>query len=67
MPVISSTYWNMTHGFTPKDVTQDEEGIQTLKNLGKNMAYFLKCKEAGERAGIKQPDVPKAVRTHFIR
>lgn len=67
MPVISSTYWNMTHGFTPEDVVQDLEGIQTLKNLGKNMAYFLKCKEAGEKAGIKRPEVPEAVRTHFIR
>lgn len=67
MPVISSTYWNMTHGFMLSDVLQDAEGIQTLRVLGKNMAYFLKCKEAGEKAGLVPPAVPEAIRTHFIR
>lgn len=67
MPVVSSTYWNMTHGFTPEDVMQDKEGVQTLKNLAQNMAYFLRCKEAGEKAGIVRPEVPEPVRTHFIR
>lgn len=67
MPVISSTYWNMTHGFTPEDVAKDLEGINTLKVLAKNMAYFLKCKEAADKAGIVRPEVPEAVRTHFIR
>lgn len=67
MPVISSTYWNMTHGFTPTDVIQDLEGIQTMKILGRNMAYFLKCKNAGEKANIKPPEIPEEIRTHFIR
>lgn len=67
MPVISSTYWNMTHGFTPEDVAKDLEGINTLKVLAKNMAYFLKCKEAADQAGIVRPEIPEAVRTHFIR
>lgn len=67
MPVISSTYWNMTHGFMLSDVLQDAEGIQTLRVLGKNMTYFLKCKEAGEKAGLVPPAVPEAIRTHFIR
>lgn len=67
MPVISSVYWNMTHGFTPEDVSKDLEGINTLKVLGKNMAYILKCKEAGEKAGIVMPEAPEPIRTHFIR
>lgn len=67
MPVISSVYWNMTHGFTPEDVAKDLEGINTLKVLARNMAYFLKCKEAADQAGIVRPKVPEAVRTHFIR
>lgn len=67
MPVISSTYWNMTHGFTPEDVMKDLEGIQTLKILAKNMAWFLKCKEIATKNGVELPSKPTLVRTHFIR
>lgn len=41
MPVISSQYWNSTHGFTPEEVRKDLEGLQTMRTLGNNMAYFL--------------------------
>lgn len=41
MPVISSQYWNMVHGATPDDVRQDIEGLQTMRTLARNMAYFL--------------------------
>jgi hypothetical protein len=44
MPVISSRYWNMVHGATPEDVKKDLEGLQTMRILGRNMAWFLKCK-----------------------
>ena len=54
MPIITSRYWNMVHGAKPEDVKQDAEGLQTLRVLGRNMAWFLKCKEAGE-AGIQLP------------
>ena len=54
MPIIISRYWNMVHGAKPEDVKQDAKGLQTLRVLGRNMAWFLKCKEAGE-AGIQLP------------
>lgn len=52
MPVISSQYRNMVHGATPEDVRKEIEGLQTMRSLGRNMAFFLKCKEAGIKAGI---------------
>ena len=45
LPVISSRYWNMVHGNTPEEVLQDEEGLQVMRQLGRNMAWFLKLKE----------------------
>jgi len=42
MPIITSSYWSMVHGFKPEDVLQDAEGVQTMKNLGRNMAAYLK-------------------------
>ena len=67
MPVISSTYWNMIHGRKPEDVKQDEEGLQTLRILAKNMAWFLRCKAAGAKAGVVLPQREKPLRTDFIR
>lgn len=67
MPVISSSYWNMVHGFTPEDVRQDLEGLQVMRNLGRNMAWFLRCKEAGARAGVPMPEREEQILTHFIR
>ena len=67
MPVISSQYWNMVHGSTPDDVKKDLEGLQIMRTLGKNMAWFLKCKEAGIKAGITFPKQEKRERTNFIR
>lgn len=67
MPIISSTYWNMVHGFTPEDVRKDLEGLQVMRTLGRNMAWFLKCKEAGMKAGIGLPKREDRVATNFIR
>jgi len=67
MPVISSQYWNMVHGRTPEDVMKDEEGMQIMRVLGKNMAWFLKCKEAGQKAGIAMPETEPRCITNFIR
>ena len=67
MPVISSRYWNMVHGNTPEQVMQDEEGMQCMRILGRNMAWFLKCKEAGALAGIPLPEKEKITPTNFIR
>lgn len=67
MPVVSSTYWNMVYGKTPDEVRQDAEGMQTMRNLGRNMAYLLKCMEAGRAAGIAFPAQENSVRTNFNR
>ena len=67
MPIITSRYWNMVHGAKPEDVQQDAEGLQTLRVLGRNMAWFLNCKEAGEKAGIQLPEQESMTFTNFIR
>ena len=67
MPIVSSQYWNMVHGNTPEQVRQDLEGLQTLRTLGKNMAWLLKCIEAGKAAGIAKPEREAKVATNFIR
>ena len=67
MPIISSRYWNMVHGGTPEEVKKDEEGMQIMRILGKNMAYFLKCIEAGKEKGINRPEQEKVNFTNFIR
>ena len=64
MFVVSSQYWNMVHGFTPDDVKQDGEGLQTMRVLGRNMAYLLKCLEAGK--DIPKPETEKRIMTNFI-
>ena len=66
MPVVSSRYWNMVHGFTPDDVMKDEEGLQIMHTLGKNMAWMLKSIEAGKAAGLTQPSAEKKIFTNFI-
>lgn len=55
MPIISGRYWNMVHGQTPDDVRQDLEGMQNMRILARNMAYYLKCIETGKNAGIELP------------
>ena len=67
MPIISSNYWNMIHGAKPEDVAQDLEGLQIMRTLAKNMAWFLKCKEAGEKAGVAVPIIEERVYTNFVR
>ena len=67
MPVISSRYWNMVHGKSPEEVEKDVEGLYTMRVLGKNMAWFLKCKEAAKNAGIRLPEQEDTEITNFIR
>lgn len=67
MPIVSSQYWNMVHGNTPDEVRQDAEGMQTMRTLGINMAWLLKCIEAGKAAGIAMPEREAKVATNFIR
>jgi len=67
MPIISTRYWNMAFGRNSEDVKKDTEGMQSLRILGKNMAYFLKCIEAGKEKGIDKPVQEKITFTNFIR
>lgn len=65
MPVVSSQYWNSTHGFTPDEVKKDLEGLQTMRTLGRNMAWLLKCIEAGKDT-VPMPEQEKKIMTNFI-
>lgn len=67
MPIASSQYWNQVHGNTPEEVLRDEEGMQTMRTLGENMAWLLKCIEAGKKAGVPDPIEEPKIRTNFIR
>lgn len=67
MPIISSCYWNMVHGAKPEDVEKDLEGLQTMRILARNMAFFLKCKETGLKTGVPFPMREERIFTNFIR
>ena len=67
MPVVSSQYWNQVHGNTPEEVKQDLEGLQTMRTLGENMAWLLKCIEAGDKAGVARPVYETKIGTNYIR
>ena len=67
MPIISSRYWNIVHGTNPEEVKKDKEGMQTMRILGNNMAYFLKCRELAEKIGIPKPEQETITFMNFIR
>lgn len=67
MPVASSNYWNQVHGNTPSEVIQDLEGMQTMRVLGRNMAWLIKCIQAGKAQGINVPEKEDKIKTNFIR
>lgn len=67
MPIATSQYWNQVHGNTPEEVRQDEEGLQTMRTLGRNMAWMLACIDAGKAAGIEYPQHEAPIKTSFIR
>ena len=67
MPVVGSQYWNMVHGNNPDEVKQDLEGLQTMRTLGRNMAWLLKSIQAGRDAGVELPEREAKVATNFIR
>ena len=67
MPVVSGNYWPMVHGNTPDDVRKDAEGLQIMRTVGNNMAWLLKCIEAGKKAGIEAPETEPKIMTNFIR
>ena len=64
MPIVSSSYWNEVHGFTASDVEKDKEGLQTMRNLGRNMAFMIKAIKLGkEKYGL--PKIEKGEFTSF--
>ena len=67
MPVVGSTYWNMVHGNTPEEVRQDAEGMQTMRNLARNLLWMGQCIQAGKAAGLQPPQAESEARTNFIR
>lgn len=66
MPVVSSQYWNMVHGHTQEEVEKDLEGLQTMRVLGRNMAWILKCIEIGKEKNILRPEPEARIATNFI-
>lgn len=66
MPIASSQYWNEVHGYTPEDVRKDEEGMQTMRTLARNMAFLIKSISLGkDKYGL--PEKEEHVSTNFIR
>lgn len=64
MVIVSSNYWNQVHGNTPEEVMKDEEGMQTMRVLGRNLAYTVK---AFGKAALPLPEAEKKIKTNFIR
>lgn len=64
MLIVSSNYWNQVHGNTPDEVMKDEEGMQTMRVLARNMAYVIKSLKM---ASLPLPETEPKIRTNFIR
>lgn len=67
MPIAGSTYWNMTHGLYGEESAQDEEGMQTMRNLARNMIWMMQCFELGKKAGIPYPKTEVEAVTNFVK
>ena len=65
MPIVSSTYWNEIHGSKKSDALKDLEGLQTMRNLGKNMAFLIKSIKLGEKE-YEIPTMEREYRTSFV-
>ncbi len=63
MPTVPSSYWNDVHGYTGEDVYKDEEGLQTVQNLARNMAFMIKAFKGADN----KPEMKRDSWTHFIR
>lgn len=64
MPIATATYWNQVHGFTAEDVQKDAEGLQTMRNLARNMTFLMKAIADGqEKYGL--PEVEHGAFTSF--
>ena len=66
MPIVSSTYWNQVHGANADDAALDEEGMQCMRNLGRNAAFLMKSIKLGKES-FGLPETERGARTNFIR
>ena len=66
-PLVSSAYWGLAYGRGPGEVEGDGEGLHTMRTLGRNMAWLLKCLEAGRKTGIEAPEIEPKVMTNYVR
>lgn len=60
MPVVSSQYWPMVHGACPEDAAQDAEGLQTMRQLARNLLWLVQCIAAGDAGGVARPEMERA-------
>ncbi|MCD8216812.1 MAG: flavodoxin family protein [Clostridiales bacterium] len=67
MPVAGSTYWNLVHGCVPVEAEEDAEGLQTMRNLARNLAWMMKCFRAGAESGVELPVAERDSKTNFVR
>lgn len=67
MPIVTSRYWNNIHGNLPEEARLDEEGLQTMRILARNMAWILNCIDAGKKMGFVRPILEEKIKTNFIR
>jgi len=67
MPIAGSTYWNISHGLVAEDAKQDEEGMQTMRNLARNMIWMMRSFAVAKEQGVPYPDTEKNVSTNFVR
>ena len=67
MLIVGSQYWNQIHGSNAAQAKEDAEGLQTMRVLGENMAWLLRCIEAGRASGVQPPVYEKRIATNFIR
>jgi multimeric flavodoxin WrbA len=67
MPIASAQYWNMVHGNSPAEVVQDEEGMQNMRTLGRNIAWLVKCIAMAKENGLDHPQLEAKIKTNYIR
>lgn len=67
MPVVSSQYWNMVFGSNGEQAEEDKEGLQTMRTLGVNLAWIIKCIKAGKETGVDFPQIEQKIKTNFIK
>lgn len=67
MLVVGSSYWNVTFGRQAGETVMDAEGLRTMRNLARNMAWLLKCIESGKKSGVALPETERGEMTDFIR